>query len=97
MQGYTIQIEDMCADKAMALFIKDAAVTALAKELAQRRRCTVTDLVRAALEHERVRLEADEAARDAELRAIQERVRADWKGGGSEHDFLYDDDGLPVA
>jgi hypothetical protein len=81
----------------MALYIKDAAVTALAKELAQRRRCTVTDLVRAALEHERVRLEADEAARDAELRAIQARVRADWKGGGSEHDFLYDDDGLPVA
>lgn len=83
--------------RAMALYIKDVAVAALARELAQRRRCTVTDLVRAALEHERVRLEADESARDDELRGIQARIRADWKGGGSEHDFLYDDDGLPVA
>jgi hypothetical protein len=80
----------------MPLYIKDDEVAELAKDLARRSRCTVTELVRQALERERGRLERDEAARDAEVRAIQARVRADWKGGGSEHDFLYDENGLPV-
>ena len=80
----------------MALFIKDAAVTALAKELEQRRRCTVTELVRVALEKERDLLRAEEDARLAEVREIQERFKRDWPDGGSNHDFLYDEDGSPV-
>jgi hypothetical protein len=80
----------------MALYVKDDAVAALARELARRRRCTVTDLVRTALERERERVEADDAARDAALRAIQARIRADWQGRSSDHDFLYDENGLPI-
>jgi hypothetical protein len=80
----------------MPLYIKDDTVAELAKDLARRRRCTVTELVRQALESEREQLDRDEAVRDAEVRAIQARVRADWQGGGSEHDFLYDENGLPV-
>jgi hypothetical protein len=81
---------------AMPLYIKDGAVAALAKELAQRRRCTVTDLVRNALEKERERLQVEDAARDAEVRAIQQRFRHDCPTGSSDHGFLYDKDGLPV-
>ena len=80
----------------MPLYIKDAAVAELAKDLARRSRSSVTDLVRQALESERERVERAEAARDAEVRAIQERFRRDWPEGSSNHDFLYDQDGREI-
>jgi hypothetical protein len=80
----------------MALYIKDPGVTALAREMARERHRTVTDVVREALEKDRQRSREEEEAREAELEAIQERFRKAWKGGGSEHDFLYDADGNPI-
>lgn len=80
----------------MPLYVKDAGVAELAKELARRRRCTVTELVRHALESERERIEKADAARDEEVRAIQERFKRAWPEGTSNHDFLYDKDGLQI-
>jgi hypothetical protein len=80
----------------MPLYVKDAGVAELAKDLARRRRCTVTELVRQALESERERIEKLEAARDAEVRAIQDRFKRAWPEGTSNHDYLYDKDGSPV-
>jgi hypothetical protein len=81
----------------MALYIKDPGVSALARELARERHRTVTDVVREALEKERGRLREEDEARRARLRAIQERVRASWKGPlTSDHSFLYDADGNPI-
>lgn len=80
----------------MPLYIKDAGVAELAKDLARRSRCSVTDLVRRALENERERIEKLEAARDEEVRAIQERFRRTWPEGSSNHDFLYDQNGQPM-
>jgi hypothetical protein len=80
----------------MPLYIKDAGVAELAKDLARRSRRSVTDLVRQALENERERIERAEAARDEEVRAIQKRFRRDWPEGSSNHDFLYDQNGQPI-
>jgi hypothetical protein len=80
----------------MALYIKDDSIAALARELAKRRRCTVSELVRRALEAERDRAAADEAARDAELKSIQAHFRAAWPDASSNHDFMYDEEGSPV-
>jgi hypothetical protein len=80
----------------MPLYIKDDAVAGLARELARRRGCTVTEVVHAALEQEQRRHDADRAAHDARLKALQAHFRKKGQGGGSEHDFLYDEDGNPV-
>ena len=80
----------------MPLYIKDASVADLAKDLARRSRRSVTELVRQALENERERIEKTEAARDEEVRTIQERFRRDCPEGSSNHDFLYDQNGQPV-
>ena len=79
----------------MPLYIKDAGVAELAKDLARRSRRSVTELVRQALENERGRIERTEAARDEEVRAIQKRFRRDWPEGSSNHDFLYDQNASP--
>ena len=80
----------------MALYIKDPGVSALAREMARERHRTVTDVVREALERDRQRSRDEEEAHEAELEAIQKRFRKAWKGGGSEHSFLYDADGNPI-
>jgi hypothetical protein len=80
----------------MPFFIEDDAVAELARELARRRGCTVTEVVRAALEQEQRRHDADRAAHDTRLRALQARFHKTWQGGGSEHGFLYDEAGNPV-
>ena len=72
----------------MPLYIKDDTVAELARELARRRGCTVTEVVRAALEQEQRRHDADRTAHAAKLEALQARFRKKWRGGGSEHDFL---------
>lgn len=77
----------------MDLVIEDQDVIDLAHKLAQERRCTVEELLRMVLERERDRFHAE---RKVKLAAIQERVRASWKGGGSDHSFLYDADGNPI-
>ena len=77
----------------MDLVIEDQDVIDLAPKLAQERRCTVEELLRMVLERERDRFHAE---RKVKLAAIQERVRASWKGGGSDHSFLYDADGNPI-
>ena len=81
----------------MPLYIKDDQVADLARDLARRKHCTVTDVVRGALEREARDLEADRDARWEEIRAIQKRVAADWQGPRtSNHDFLYDENGDPI-
>jgi hypothetical protein len=77
----------------MPLSIKDDAVAELARELARRRGCTVTEVVRAALEQEQRRERTDRAAHAARLKALQARFRQKWQGGGSEHGFLYEENG----
>ena len=78
----------------MELVIEDQDVADLAHELARERRCTVDELLRTVLERERERFHAE---RKAKLAAIQERMRASWKGPlTSDHSFLYDADGNPV-
>ena len=81
----------------MPLYIKDDQVAELARDLAKRKHCTVTDVVRQALEREARDVETDRDARWAEIRAIQKRVAADWQGPRtSNHDFLYDENGDPI-
>lgn len=81
----------------MPLYIKDDQVAELARDLAKRKRSTVTDVVRQALEREARGIETNRDARWAEIRAIQKRVRADWQGPRtSNHDFLYDENGDPI-
>ena len=77
----------------MELVIENQDIADLAHELARERRCTVDELLRTVLERERERFHAE---RKAKLAAIQERMRASWKGGGSDHSFLYDADGNPI-
>jgi hypothetical protein len=81
----------------MPLYIKDDKVAEMARDLAKRKHCTVTDVVRLALEREARDVEADRDARWEEIRAIQKRVAADWQGPRtSNHDFLYDENGDPI-
>ena len=90
----------------MPLYIKDDQVADLARDLAKRKHCTVTDVVRQALEREARDVETDREARDVEtdrdarwkeIRAIQQRVAAEWQGPRtSNHDFLYDENGDPI-
>ena len=81
----------------MPLYIKDDAVARLARDLARQRQCTVTEVVRRALEREQRSAQESEAAVIDRIRAIQARVRREWQGPlTSNHDFLYDDDGNPI-
>lgn len=80
----------------MPLYIKDNAVATLARDLAGRRRCTVTELVRQALEKVADEVRREDEAWEEELRGIQERARKAWPDGSSNHDFMYDADGNPI-
>jgi hypothetical protein len=81
----------------MPLYIKDDKVAELARDLAKRKRCTVTDVVRKALEREAREATGSREARWREIRKIQKRVAAEWQGPRtSDHDFLYDDKGDPI-
>ena len=80
----------------MALHVTDIVVIGLVEDLARRRGCTIADLLRDVLEKELARTLMTDEARDVEVRAIQERCRLAWKGGTSNHDFLYDSNGLPI-
>lgn len=81
----------------MPLVIEDDKVAELARELAERRRCTVDEAVRRALERETLDLDAEREAAWRDIRDMQARVRASWRGPvTSNHDFLYDENGDPV-
>jgi len=89
----------------MGMNIKDPAVHAMARELAERRSTSVTDAVRQALRAELERCPNPERAeaieaRKAAIRAICSRTsaRPEWQGRTSKElqDALYDEDGLPV-
>lgn len=78
----------------MALYIRDDAVRALAQEVARRRGCNVTEAVRAALLEAKTRLERERAERDAEARALLDRLRRQRRAPVRE-DVLYDEHGQP--
>lgn len=81
----------------MPLYIKDDQVAELARDLAKRKRTTVTDVVRQALEREAQALAGDEEAFWRELREMQDIVRKEWRGPRtSNHDFLYNEKGDPI-
>lgn len=81
----------------MPLVIDDDKVAELAQNLAKRRRSTVTDVIRQALEREQETLEAEREAVWRDIQAMQARIRAEWKGPlTSNHDFLYDENGDPI-
>lgn len=88
----------------MSMNIKDEQVHAMARELAARRRTTVTDAVRQALRSELERSPKPDGstsieARRAEILAICARFSAkpEWQGRTSKElqDELYDEHGLP--
>jgi len=81
----------------MPLYIKDDQVAEMARDLAKRRHCTVTEAVRQALEKEASDLAARQEATWRELQKIQAVVKAEWQGPvTSNHDFLYNEDGDPI-
>ena len=80
----------------MALHVTDIVVIGLAEDLARRRGCTIADLLRDVLEKKLARTLMTDEARDTEVSAIQKRFRLAWKEGTSNHDFLYDCNGLPI-
>lgn len=81
----------------MPLYIKDDKVANLARDLARKQHCTVTDLVRRALEREAREVEADEEALWRDIREIQQEFQRHWRGPlTSNHDFLYDENGDPI-
>jgi hypothetical protein len=83
--------------RAMGLFIRDDAVRELAARLAERRRCTLTDAVREALEEKLSRLDAEYEEKIRKTREIQARVAAlpELRPGFTDAD-MYDEDGNPV-
>lgn len=81
----------------MALYIEDDTVARMARDMAKRRGCTVTEAVRRALEREQRSEQDDERAVIERIRAIQRRVQAEWKGPRtSDHGSLYDEEGNPI-
>jgi hypothetical protein len=79
----------------MALYIRDDSVRAMAQRLAEKRRTTVTEVVRQALEREVKEIEADIARREAVMRELHakwlnEPPIQEW---GDEQ--MYDEDGVP--
>jgi hypothetical protein len=81
----------------MPLVIEDDKVAELAQELARRRRSTVTDVVRQALEREVQASDAEDERFWRELHDMQAIVRNEGRGPRtSNHDFLYDEQGDPI-
>ncbi len=81
----------------MPLVIDDDELTALAEDLAKRKRTTVDEVVRLALEREARDLDAEFEAVWRDVKDMQARVRAEWRGPiTSNHDFLYDEKGDPI-
>jgi antitoxin VapB len=81
----------------MGLYIRDDRVRSLAARLAERRRCTLTDAVREALEETLTRLDAERDDRIARTREIQARFAAlpELRAGFTDAD-LYDEGGDPI-
>jgi antitoxin VapB len=78
------------------LNIKDAALIAKVKLLAERRQTTQTDALRQVVEEALAREEARVAERLAAIREITRRsARLVPPGTTSEHSDLYDENGLP--
>lgn len=81
----------------MALHVKDEGDGAAAREeLTRLRRCTVTEVVRRALEAKRRRSAEEDAAWDAEVDAAVAELRQVLGGVPLNHDEMYDDDGNPI-
>lgn len=82
----------------MPLYVRDEMVRALAARLAERRNCSVTEAVRAALREALAHDAAERNARREAARAILAEFDA---APGRRLDFddrdLYDENGLPVA
>jgi hypothetical protein len=78
----------------MGLFIRDNTVRDMARRLAERRRTTVTEAVRHALEHELAEVERDMRERDRILRESFARVDAMPRRDFHEDD-MYDEFGDP--
>jgi hypothetical protein len=81
----------------MGLYIRDEGVRTLARRLAERRGCTVTEAVRSAVQ---AQLDRDEAAIAQKIRTIEEIVERyhsfpELRPGFKDAD-LYDDDGNPA-
>ncbi len=81
----------------MPLYIRDDDVHALANRLAQRRGCTLTDAVRAALQEALERVESERAERLRRTEEILARFDAAprLRPGFTDRD-LYDERGLPI-
>ena len=81
----------------MGLYIRDDHVKELARELAARRGCTMTEAVRGAIEAELARDEAVVAEKIRKTEEIMERVKGypELRPGFSDKD-LYDSDGSPI-
>ena len=82
---------------AMPLYIRDDDVHALASRLAQRRGCTLTDAVRAALQETLDRIESERAEKLRRTAEILARLDAmpDLRPG-FKHEDMYDENGLPI-
>jgi len=81
----------------MGLFIRDDGVKELARRLADRRGCTMTEAVRGAIEAELGRDEALIQEKIRKTREICDRMKTypELRPGFTDKD-LYDDDGSPI-
>ena len=80
----------------MAIYLKDANVDRLAREVASMEGISITDAIGKALEDRRTRLLT---ARDEKLRKVQARLERIWAlpvlDDRPPNELLYDEDGLP--
>jgi hypothetical protein len=81
----------------MGLYIRNPRARELARKLAERRGCSLTEVVVAALEREAALEEAQREEKLAALRAIQRRVAElpELRPGFTDAD-LYDEEGQPL-
>lgn len=81
----------------MGLYIRDDSVRELAARLASQRGCTITEVVRNALQEQADRHAMEHDERWRVLREIQDRIAAlpDLRPGFTDKD-LYDEEGLPI-
>jgi len=78
------------------LNIKDAALIAKVKRLAEQRRTSMVEVIRSAIEEAEAREEARVAERLAAIREVTRRAsRLVPPGTTSDHSDLYDENGLP--
>jgi antitoxin VapB len=86
-------------EAAVGLNIKNQEVHRLARELAERTGETMTSAIQTALEERLRRLsfeaDKDRARRAAKVRAILDSI-PHYPGATSNHDDLYDENGLPI-